>query len=175
MRPVCRGGYHRRSTAEGHSWLALARWRGKGISMIRLAACRAAAFASLMTAAIPAGAAAPDAQVVEPAAPAAIGITAPGKYTLETEMTVHNWVLCISQPMAEELVHARAAGVDQARQAYAGLASSRSCGQFPELRVILRDPLYSSAADAGYDARIFGALVNLSGDWASAYVVSGGL
>ena len=99
----------------------------------------------------------------------------PPDYALETEMVVHNWVLCVSQPLAEQLVHAREAGVEPARLAYAGLASSRSCGQFPELRVILRDPLYSSAADAGYDARIFGALVNLSGDWASAYVVSGGL
>jgi hypothetical protein len=84
-------------------------------------------------------------------------------------------VLCISQPLAEQLVHAREVGPESALQAYAGLASARSCGQFPELRVILRDPLYASAANAGYDARVFGALVNLSGDWASAYVVSGGL
>jgi hypothetical protein len=142
--------------------------------MKSFAACRAAAFALLMVGR-PAWAAAPDAQIVDPASPAQIGIAAPGKYALETEMTVHNWVLCISQPLAEELVRAREAGVDSARQAYAGLASSRSCGQFPELRVILQDPLYTSAATAGYDARIFGALVNLSGDWASAYVVSGGL
>ena len=38
-----------------------------------------------------------------------------------------------------------------------------------------RDParaLYASAADCRHDARVFGALVNLSGDWASAFVVS---
>jgi hypothetical protein len=137
--------------------------------------CRAAAVAALSLAASSAWSAAPD--TVEPDAtlPTSTGIMPSAGYALETEMTVHNWVLCISQPLAEQLVHAREAGPDSALQAYAGLASARSCGRFPELRVILRDPLYASAADAGYDARIFGALVNLSGDWASAYVVSGGL
>lgn len=141
--------------------------------MNRLAVCRVAAFIVLMSS--PAWAAAPDTAVPDAALPAGTGVAPSSGYALETEMTVHNWVLCISQPLAEELVHAREAGVDSALQTYAGLASARSCGQFPELRVILRDPLYASAVDAGYDARIFGALVNLSGDWASAYVVSGGL
>jgi hypothetical protein len=138
--------------------------------------CRAAAVAalSLSLSAPSAWGAAPDTLDPETTLPASTGI-APSRYALETEMTVHNWVLCISQPLAEQLVHAREAGPESALQAYAGLAGARSCGQFPELRVILRDPLYASAADAGYDARIFGALVNLSGDWATAYVVSGGL
>ena len=41
--------------------------------------------------------------------------------------------------------------------------------------MILQQPLYVSGGDAGYDARVFGALVNLSGDWATAFVVSGSL
>ena len=137
--------------------------------------CRAAAFAALSLSAPSAWSAAPDTLEPDATLPESSGIAPAIHYTLETEMVVHNWVLCVSQPLAEQLVHAREAGVENALHAYAGLASSRSCGQFPELRVILRDPLYASAADAGYDARIFAALVNLSGDWASAYVVSGGL
>jgi hypothetical protein len=135
--------------------------------------CRAAAVAALVSS--PAWSAAPDTLEPEAALPESSGIVPAINYALETEMVVHNWVLCVSQPLAEQLVRAREVGVENALQAYAGLANSRSCGLFPELRVILRNPLYSSAADAGYDARIFGALVNLSGDWASAYVVSGGL
>jgi len=136
--------------------------------------CRAAAVAVLSLSAASAWSAAPDTLAPDASLSGSAGMP-PSGYALETEMTVHNWVLCISQPLAEQLVHAREAGPESALQAYAGLASARSCGQFPELRVILRDPLYASAANAGYDARIFGALVNLSGDWASAYVVSGGL
>ena len=136
--------------------------------------CRAAAAAALVVSS-PAWSAAPDTLEPEAVLPESSGLVAPIDYALEIEMVVHNWVLCVSQPLAEQLVRAREVGVENAMQAYAGLASSRSCGLFPELRVILRNPLYSSAADAGYDARIFGALVNLSGDWASAYVVSGGL
>ena len=136
--------------------------------------CRAAAVVALSLSAPSAWSAAPDTLEPDATLPTTARI-APSGYALETEMTVHNWVLCISQPLAEQLVRARETGPESALQVYAGLASARSCGQFPELRVILRDPLYASAADAGYDARIFGALVNLSGDWASAYVVSGGL
>jgi hypothetical protein len=136
---------------------------------------RAAACAALAIASPNAWAAAPDTVAPESAVPAIAGAASAIDYVLETEMVVHNWVLCVSQPLAEQLVRAREAGVEPARLAYAGLASARSCGQFPELRVILRESLYVSAAELGYDARVFGALVNLSGDWASAYVVSGGL
>jgi hypothetical protein len=136
--------------------------------------CRAAACVALLVSS-PAWAAAPDTLEPDAALPQSIGLAPTLDYALETEMVVHNWVLCVSQPLAEQLVLAREVGVESALLAYAGLASNRSCGQFPELRVILRDPLYATAAGAGYDARVFGALVNLSGDWASAYVVSGGL
>ena len=77
--------------------------------------------------------------------------------------------------MAEQLVHAREEGVDRARSTYAELNAAKSCGQFPELRVILQERLYFSSADSGHDARVFGALVDFSGNWASAFVVYGGL
>jgi len=121
-------------------------------------------------------AAAPDDLPIETSAPA-VGAVVPGAidYALETEMVVHDWVLCVSAPVAEELARARTASVADARSTYAELASARTCGQFPELRVILRERLFAGADDGGHDTRVFGALVNLSGDWASAFVVSGGL
>jgi hypothetical protein len=136
--------------------------------------CRAAV-AALSIYAPAAVAAAPD--VVEPAAvpPVENGIGVAIDYALDTEIVVRNWVLCISQPLAEKLARAREAGLESARLAYVDLANSRACGQFPELHVILRQPLYSSASKAGYDARVFGADVNFAGDWASAFVVSGSL
>jgi hypothetical protein len=94
-------------------------------------------------------------------------------FELETEMVVHDWVLCTSQPMAEQLVRAREESVEEARSAYEDLKSARSCGQFSELRVILRERLYSTAS--GSDARAFGALVKFSDNWASAFVVYGSL
>jgi hypothetical protein len=96
-------------------------------------------------------------------------------YTLETEMVVHGWVLCVSASGAEELARARAESLETARAAYASLSGKRACGEFPELRVILREKLYESGAGSEHDARAFGALINLSGDWADAFVVSGGL
>jgi hypothetical protein len=101
---------------------------------------------------------------------------APAKiYELDTEIVVHNWVLCISQSVAEQLVEAREESVEKAWSAYGALSEARKCGRFAELRVILQEPLYRSAADSGYDARIFGALVSLSDNWASAFVVAGSL
>lgn len=96
-------------------------------------------------------------------------------YALDREIVVENWVLCVSQRFAEDLVHAREAGPDRAMEAYAGLKAGRSCGQFAELRVILQKRLYELSAASGHDARAFSALVNLSGSWANAYVVFGGL
>jgi hypothetical protein len=96
-------------------------------------------------------------------------------FDLETEMVVHDWVLCTSQAMAEQLVRAREESVEEARSAYENLKSARSCGQFSELRVILRERLYSTASGSDYDARAFGALVKFSDEWASAFVVYGSL
>ena len=41
--------------------------------------------------------------------------------------------------------------------------------------MILRERLNAFADESGHDTRVFGALVNLSGDWASAFLVSGDL
>ena len=135
--------------------------------------CRAAALV-LACMASPAWAAAPEEIVADPAL-GGLAAAGPGKiYELETEMVVRNWVICVSQALAEELVRAREESAEKAVAAYVGFAEARSCGLFPELRVILRERL-STSAGAGYDARAFGALVNLTGDWATAYVVYGGL
>lgn len=96
-------------------------------------------------------------------------------YDLDTEMVVHDWVLCISQSIAEDLVRAREESLEQAWSAYQGFEEAHQCGRFSELRVILQEPLYSSTVGADKDARVFGALVNLADNWASAYVVSGSL
>ena len=96
-------------------------------------------------------------------------------YALDREIVVENWVLCVSQRFAEDLVHAREAGPDRAIETYADLKAKRSCGQFAELRVILQKRLYESSAASGHDARAFSALVNLSGSWANAFVVFGGV
>jgi hypothetical protein len=118
------------------------------------------------------------------AAPAAIGpadaasagnLTDPlFGYPPDTEIVVKNWVLCASAAVAEQLVRAREESVDRAVSAYAKLSQTRACGQFVELRVILRERLYVSAT-AGADSGVYGALVNISGDWASGFVVYGGL
>ena len=123
----------------------------------------------------PAFAAAPDLLDAEPLAPAAKTAAPIADYALDTEMVVRNWVLCVSATVAEELVHARESGIDRARSTYAELNAAKSCGQFSELRVILQERLYVSSAESGHDARVFGALVDFSGSWASAYVVYGGL
>ena len=57
---------------------------------------------------------------------------------LDTEMVVRNWVLCVSQTVAEQLVRVREQGTGAAQSAYAELREARSCGQFPEMHVILR-------------------------------------
>ena len=140
-------------------------------SLSRIAAVLAAAVIVF-----PAWAAAPDVldDELEVASPPVA--TAPiADYALDTEMVVRNWVLCISQPVAERLVQAREASVETARSIYAELNAAKSCGRFGELRVILRERLYVSAATSGHDARVFGALVDFAGEWASAYVVYGGL
>ncbi len=123
----------------------------------------------------PAFAAAPDMLDAEPlVAPAKAGAPI-ADYALDTEMVVRDWVLCVSLTVAEQLVQAREESVERARSAYAELNQAKSCGQFSELRVVLRERLYASSAESGHDARVFGALVDFAGSWASAYVVYGGL
>ena len=134
---------------------------------------RLAAFCVSSVMLSPAFAAAPDGLDAEPIVPPAAA--AISDYALDTEMVVRNWVLCISPTVAERLVQAREESVERARSAYAELNEAKSCGQFSELRVVLRERLYVSSAKSGHDARVFGALVDFAGSWASAYVVYGGL
>lgn len=137
--------------------------------------CRAAACVAACMIASFAWAAAPVGIETEMPVPEGVASTPARIYELETEMVVHNWVLCVSRTVAEKLVHAREEGADQAWSAYATLKEARKCGQFAELRVILQEPLYVSATESGYDARVYGALVSLADNWASAFVISGGL
>ena len=140
---------------------------------ITLKSCRLAAIAACCVLVSTAWAAAPDNLSVEPAIANVAAPPGTLDYALETEMVVHNWVLCVSAPLAEQLARARTSSLEEARSAYADLSHARSCGQFPELRVILRERLYEFTD--GRDTRVFGALVNFSGDWANAFLVSGGI
>ncbi len=137
--------------------------------------CRVSFVASVCWATPAAWAAAPE--MIEPELPAvgANAVTPVIVYELETEMVVKDWVLCISAAVAEQLVQAREESVEKALSAYAALQQARSCGRVPELRVILQERIYASAAESGHDTRAYGALVNFSDDWAAAYVVYGGL
>lgn len=138
--------------------------------------CRAAAMAGVCFAAPAAWAAAPSAGIeTEMPMPEAVSAAPATIYELDTEMVVHDWVLCISQSVAEQLVHAREESIAAGLSAYESLTHERKCGQFAELRVILQESLYASKAESGFDARVFGALVNFSDNWASAFVVSDGL
>jgi hypothetical protein len=135
---------------------------------------RAAATALICSAASPLWAAAPDTIELPPPAVDAIVSAPMTLFELDTEMVVKNWVLCVSAAFAEQLVRAREESVEKAATAYADLQQARTCGRVPELRVILQEPLYASTA-SGHEARAYGALVNLSDAWASAYLVYGGL
>jgi hypothetical protein len=136
---------------------------------------RIAAVFAFSTTLSPAFAAAPGGLDPEPAMTQTTASPPIVDYSLDTEMVVRNWVLCVSPSVAEQLVHAREEGLERARSTYAELNAAKFCGQFPELRVILQERLYASSADSGHDARVFGALVDFSGSWASAFVVYGGL
>ncbi len=105
----------------------------------------------------------------------AAALSVPTDHALDREIIVNNWVLCVSQGFAEELVQAREVSAQAAAETYEELKAEKSCGLFPELLVILREPLYIGSIDQNRDARVFEALVNLAGNWASAFVVSGSL
>jgi hypothetical protein len=97
------------------------------------------------------------------------------EHQLDVEMTVRNWVLCASQPFAERLVRARVESREAAQEAFADLATARSCGQLAEMQVILQAPLYDAFLGSGGHAGVYSALINISGAWASGFVVYGGL
>jgi hypothetical protein len=135
---------------------------------------RLLAAAGLSLAAVPALAAAPDTLDVGPAAPrpALAAISGADPFRLDTEMTVHNWVLCISADRAESLVRARGESKAKGDAVYADLKTAKACGLFPEMQVILQQPVYAPAAASTDESRVFGALVKFSGQWAKAFVVS---
>jgi hypothetical protein len=94
-------------------------------------------------------------------------------YSLDTVLVVHNWILCVTETSAESLVRAREAGPEAAAQAYAELAAAKSCGRFAKLGVMLKQPLYRTGPGKDYEARAFGALVNVGAGWQSGFVVVG--
>ncbi len=138
--------------------------------------CKAAAAALVGAVILPlaAYAAAPDNLDAGRAAPKPPpALIAPLDYRLETTIVVHDWVLCVSEGVAERLAKARAVGVEEALSAYSDLKAAKSCGQFPQLTVVLHKSLYASAAED--NAQVFSAAVNISGHWANAFVVRDGL
>lgn len=104
-----------------------------------------------------------------------VRVPVPADYKLDTEMVVRNWILCISEGVAEDLVRAREASAATAVRIFDEFRTAKTCGQFAELRVILQKPLYAAATDSGENAGAFGALVNFQGGWANAFVVYGGI
>jgi hypothetical protein len=141
---------------------------------MRIVTVLGAAFAACLLAG-PGLAAAPEAVDPAPVAPR-LGIAAipdgGAPFRLDTEMTVHNWVLCISADRAESLVRARGESKAKGAAVYADLKTAKACGMFPELQVILQQPLYEPSVDSPAEGRVFGALVKFSGQWAKAFVVS---
>jgi hypothetical protein len=120
-------------------------------------------------------AAAPDVLDPVPAAKAPARTIVPLEYVFGKEVVVRDWFLCISQPFAESIVKAWSGGVGQAEKVYADLKATKSCGQFPELRVILHESVYESGPEVDHVARVFAAQVNLGGGWPTGFVVFGGL
>ena len=95
------------------------------------------------------------------------------RFELNTEVVVRNWVLCVSQAYAEELVRASDTGVSEAAAAISRLAGDRSCGLFAEMRVILQAPVFESSPFAAHQAKAYAAQIDLGGRWIPAFVVYG--
>jgi hypothetical protein len=114
---------------------------------------------------------------IDPAANAraAPAVIAPLEYELGTELVVRDWVLCVSQTYAETIARAHAEGAEQALAAYADLKAAKSCGQFPEMHVILDAAVHLSDSSVVSDAQVFSASVNIGGKWAKAFVIQGSL
>jgi hypothetical protein len=102
---------------------------------------------------------------------AGAGIAAAAPFTLNTEIVVKNWILCMSQSFAEEVVRAREAGEDEALAKISALQADRSCGRFAEMRVILHEPLVVTSPFATAGARAFSAEISLDGRWIPAFVI----
>jgi hypothetical protein len=99
----------------------------------------------------------------------------PLAYSLGTELVVRNWILCTTQPFAESIARAWPSGPAAVLDVYTELAEARSCGQFPEMRVILLERLYESGPAIDNNARVFSASVKIGDGWPTGYVVFVGL
>lgn len=135
-----------------------------GIARIATLGSLTVAAAMLATATF---AAAPDALDPEPSA------APPAEYLLDTVLIVHNWVLCVSETSAADLVRAREQGPEAAAQAYADLAAAKVCGRFAKLGVMLKQLTYRSGPGRDYETRAFSAMVNIGVGWQSGFVVAG--
>lgn len=105
-----------------------------------------------------------------PAAPAATPVNPIGQ-----EQTVQNWILCTSEANAESIAKARIDGVEPALKIYSDLSSTKACGLFPVLRVILEQSLYELPAGGAHQTRVYRASVNIGSGWPTGFVISGGL
>jgi hypothetical protein len=105
----------------------------------------------------------------------ALLLPATGDTDLGREMTVQNWILCTQQAFAERIAQARALGEESARKVYGDLATTKSCGVFATLKVILREPVYATAPGVDHQTRVYRASVSIGGDWPTGFVVYGGL
>jgi hypothetical protein len=112
------------------------------------------------------------------AAPATIDPVAPvgpaPAYALETVLSVHNWVLCVSQPSAETMARAQDESAAAAQKAYVELVHEKTCGRLSKLDVLLHRQLYP-VFKVEDTARVFEASVNFGVGWQDAFVVSGEL
>jgi len=115
-------------------------------------------------------------------ADATVGVVPPASATLpalgidqfDKEMTVQNWILCTTQANAEQIAKARADGIEPALKVYGDLQTTKACGLFPTLKVILRQSLYESPGKE-HHARVYRASVNLGSAWPTGFVVQGAL
>jgi hypothetical protein len=130
-----------------------------------------AGFGVAIVAGAPAFADAPVPGALSPAS--APAIAAAGR--IGQEQTVQNWILCTSEANAESIAQARAGGVEPALKIYADLQSTKACGVFPVLRVILQQSLYESPAGDTHQTRVYRASVSIGEGWPTGFVISGGL
>ena len=109
-----------------------------------------------------------------PALPGAggLGIGAGEISQLDKEMTVQNWILCTTEANAESIAKARINGVEPALKVYGDLKTTKVCGLFPTLKVILRQSLYESTGKE-HRTRVYRASVNLGSEWPTGFVISG--
>lgn len=96
----------------------------------------------------------------------------PELFELNNQIVVKHWVLCIARSYAVQVVQARQSGADEARKTIAELQATRFCAEFPEMTVILHEPVVAQSPFVTHAARAFSAEISIGGQWISAYVVN---